>query len=930
MTRVKMTINTRADGLGAPSISTRPARAWPLHPVMVALCLAGLAGHQAYAREYFNPAFLDDGSGRVVDLSAYETAGVIPEGDYLVDVFMNQKQVFTRQMHFAKDDKGEVLPTLTPAQLKSAGVAIDRIAGLKGLAADAPVKDLRAAIPGSTVKFDMAKLRLDLTVPQVDMLVQDNGAVDPALWDEGVPGMMFNYMLSGTRTKNNGTNGQQGSHSTSLFGTVNGGANLGAWRLRSTLSYNKYSGGGQGYNANSQQTQFTNTYLQRDVPALRGEMYLGEKSTGNDVFADSVPFRGVQLVSEEQMLPNSARGFSPVVTGIASSTARVSVRKDGVLVYETTVPPGPFRLTDIYNAGSGGQLEVTVTEADGTKHVSTQSYSTLTTMKRPGAVDYEVSAGKYHTSGGGYQGSSEPIFAMATAKVGLPQYVTLYGGLLAAEKYQSAIVGVAASLGWLGAASLDATLARAHVNLSEHDGQGVSTGDGEQDGHGVAWRMRFTRRLESTGTSLDLSATRYDRRYMTFQDVVTSGRELNDDQAPWLRERRRSNRQVNLSQALGALGSLYLRASRDDYWNSTQEVKSVGAGFSSSIKGVSYNVDYSEDRTRREDGSWPSNRQVSLNVSVPFSLFNPRWDAVRDIYASYSVTHDNQGRTSQQTGMNGSLLDSKLSWNVSQSHDNQGGSDSGNAGLGWSGDRGNTSLNYGYSSRAQTLGGNASGAVVIHPHGVTLTRMLGDSMALVEAPGAGGVKVGSTSTDSRGYAVVPYLQTYQRNTVNLDTTTLPDGVDVPMSSAVVYPTKGAIVEAKFKTRVGRQAMLTLNFQGQPVPFGAIASLPTDDAADSAIVGDGGMLYLTGAPQSGQLKVSWGNAPDQQCRVRYDLGALPKLDKNDPNTLALSIVQQTLTCQPVAGSAAPVQSSAPDTAPATTPAAESLPVPANKP
>lgn len=943
MTTIKANKNDATSATRAAGRHAGPT--WRLHPVMVVLCLAGLVSLPAHAREYFNPAFLDDGSGNAVDLSAYETAGVVPEGNYLVDVYMNQTQVFTRQMRFAKNAAGEVLPDLTPAQLQTAGVAIDRLPGLKGLAPDAVIKDLRTAVPGATVKFDMSKLRLDLTVPQVDMLVQANGTVDPSLWDEGMPGMMFNYMGSANRTKTDGYNGMDGTHSDSLFGSVNGGANLGAWRLRSSFNYSKYSSSGQGYNSDSQHSQFSNTYVQRDVQALRAEMYAGEKSTGGDVFAESIPFRGVQLVSEDAMLPSSQRGFSPVVSGIANSTAKVSVRQNGNLIYETTVPPGPFRLTDI-NAGGSGELETTVTEADGTKHVSTQNFATIGDMKSPGAVDYEVSVGKYHGNNGAFQGSRDPLFGLATARVGLPGYMTLYGGLLVSNKYQSSVSGVAMSLGILGAISLDATLARAKVNTLGHDGANTPNtapsgdDDQEQTARGVAWKMQYARNIDATGTGLSVSGTRYSDRYLSFQDTTTAGYDLNVDQAPWLRERRRSNWQANLSQSLGWLGSLYLNASRNDYWSSDQVVKSVGGGFSSSIKGVNYSVNYSEDRTQSHAGSesWPTNRQVSLNVSVPFSLFNPPWQAVRDIYANYSMTHNNQGRTSQQTGVSGSFLDNKMSWSASQSHDNQGGGTSGNAGLSWSGDRFSSSLNYGYGANTRTLGGSASGGLVVHPHGITLTRSVGDAMALVEAPGASDVTVGGTSTDGRGYAVVPYLQPYQRNAVSLDTSTLPDGVDIPQSSATVYPTKGALVAAKFKARVGRQAMLTLNVNGKPVPFGALASLPTDDAVNSAIVGDGGMVYLTGAPQRGVLKVQWGSAPDQQCQVQYDLGPLPAIDKDAPNATAQSIVQQTLSCQPMAASPQVPQTPEPVPEPVTAPertpgkalAAQSLPVPANKP
>lgn len=70
----------------------------------------------------------------------------------------------------------------------------------------------------------------------------------------------------------------------------------------------------------------------------------------------------------------------------------------------------------------------------------------------------------------------------------------------------------------------------------------------------------------------------------------------------------------------------------------------------------------------------------------------------------------------------------------------------------------------------------------------------------------------------------------------------------------------------------------------------------------SIVGDGGMLYLMGAPQKGTLQVKWGNNPEQRCKVNYDLGELPQADNT--NNLGANIVQQTLDCQPLACVSAP--------------------------
>ncbi len=49
---------------------------------------------------------------------------------------------------------------------------------------------------------------------------------------------------------------------------------------------------------------------------------------------------------------------------------------------------------------------------------------------------------------------------------------------------------------------------------------------------------------------------------------------------------------------------------------------------------------------------------------------------------------------------------------------------------------------------------------MIHENGITLSQSLGETIGLVKAPGAEGIGVNNyagISTDSRGYAVVPYL-----------------------------------------------------------------------------------------------------------------------------------------------------------------------------
>ncbi len=302
----------------------------------------------------------------------------------------------------------------------------------------------------------------------------------------------------------------------------------------------------------------------------------------------------------------------------------------------------------------------------------------------------------------------------------------------------------------------------------------------------------------------------------------------------------------------------------------------MSLGYSNSLKGVSYGVNYNIDRMKDTNGNWPENRQISLNISIPFSIFGYSRD-LQSMYATSSITHDNSGRTQNLTGLSGNMLDGRLSYSASQSWGNQGQNSNSNMNAGYQGSKGSVSGGYSYSGDMQTMNMNASGGVLVHSEGVTFSRSMGESVALISAPGAAGVSVngGTAVTDWRGYAVAPYLTDYTRNSVGLDPSTLPEGVDVNQTNLNVYPTRGAVVKARFETRVGYQVLMTLKHGDGVVPFGAVAALANSDTdgESGSIVGDDGQVYLTGLPERGTLWVKWGETPERQCRVNFDVSGL---------------------------------------------------------
>ncbi|MDD9665714.1 fimbria/pilus outer membrane usher protein [Klebsiella pasteurii] len=811
----------------------------------------------AWARDYFDPALLSLAGGpeTITDLSAFEFSGQTPPGTYIVTLMVNRSDRGQHQITFSAGHAGQVFPLLTPAFLEEMGVNIPLLPSLSRLPADQPISNLSLLIPDARVKFDFQMQRLELSIPQIAMKPEIDTAVDPTLWEQGIPALLLNHTFNIGRSRQKGVPGQGDNEQENIFIGLRGGINWQAWRLRSDMTYvHNESRVGYRKKVRNQSSHFANTYLQRDIQSLRSDVLVGEYSTGNDVF-DSVPFIGVMARSSEEMLPNSQRGFSPIISGVALSNARVTVSQNGNVVYQTYVAPGQFRLKDLYQSGQAGELTVTVTESDGSTRTWRQAFSTLPIMQRTGGWSYELTAGRYNV--GAMQGAEQTPFTLGSLVYGLPYDITLYGGALLADKYVSLVTGSGLSLGEFGALSSDITTSSSIIDNEKRQGQ--------------SYRVRYAKSLLSSGTSVDVTAYRYStRNYFSFADFNSTEYLLGKREGAWRVERRRSDLQVRVSQTLGNYGSLYLSGSRSDYWGLKQSNTALSASYNGSLRGINFGLNFSVDQLSNSRNG-PQNRMASFNMQIPFSLFSNSQSINRG-YAIYQMSHDGEGQVRQQVGVNGSAADDRLSWSMLQGWSNSPQQDRGrrSVNIGWQGSKGMAMGGYSQSRRDSALNFSINGGLVVHPGGVTFSQSLGNTVAVVSAPGASGVSVinGGVRTDNRGYAVVPYLSPYQSNMIILDPTTLPDNVDLPQSSLQVYPTKGAVVNATFNTRTGYQALITLTHEGKVLPFGTVVT-PTgqNDKYNSSIVGDGGQVWLSGLPLRGKLTASWGNG---QCRTTFNL------------------------------------------------------------
>ncbi|MCM7511735.1 fimbrial biogenesis outer membrane usher protein [Enterobacter hormaechei] len=777
------------------------------------------------------------------DLSAFESGSQLP-GTYRVDVLIGGQIVDTREIKFdaVKNAEGETIlqPCLSVAQLNSWGI---KTGLFPDLASGGECAKL-SAIPQASTELVFSAQQLAIGIPQAALSAQARGYVPPEMWDEGIAAALLNYSLSGSN------NWGHGSNADSLYANLRSGINVGPWRIRNYATWIRDSSGNRKWDN-------VYVYAQRAIVPLKAQLTTGDGASQADVY-DSIPFRGVQLASDDDMMPDSLKGYAPVVRGIARTNAQVIIHQNGYQIYQSDVAPGAFEITDIYPTGSAGDLDVTVKESDGSEQRFSVAFASLPVLQREGRFKFAITGGQYRSSN---NDADQTLFSQLTGIYGLPYGLTLYGGLQESSKYYSLAAGMGKNLGDFGAFSTDVT-------------QAWSTSQNMQRNSGQSWRIRYSKNVVGTGTHFAIAGYRYSTSgYYGMQEVLDN---YSDNSA--LQNRRRNRAELTMSQNIGQnLGALTLSAVREDYWNSDKTIASYGAGYNNAWQSVNYGITYTFSKNGSTDSysrttRHGKDRQIALSVSIPLEAFLPR------TWVNYSINASKNNGTTHSVGLNGTALENNaLSWNVQQGHGTDAVGYTGNASVDFKGTYGEAYAGYGYDKGSDRLNYGLQGGIIAHADGVTFSQPLGETSVLVKAPGAVGVSIQNQSgakTDWRGYTAVSNLTPYRKNDVALRTDTLPDDVELELTNKTVIPTRGAVVREDYVAKVGMRVLMTLHHSGgEPVPFGAIATAANSES--SFIVGDKGQVYLTGLSPNGTLLVKWGNEESEQCRVNYRINEKDK-------------------------------------------------------
>ncbi|WP_053115647.1 outer membrane usher protein [Winslowiella iniecta] len=794
----------------------------------------------------FNTDVLDVEDRNNIDITRFAHKGYIMPGRYLMSVRLNKDVLAERPIDFypAEDNPDITLACLSPKLVNEFGLRpqpAEQLAWWHG----GECLDIRS-LKGMQARGDLSNSTLTLSLPQAYLEYQSANWDPPSRWDNGVPGILFDYNINSQLRSN-----REGSDRRSLSGMGTVGANAGAWRLRAEWQGRRDQEGDNKRNS----FDWTRYYAYRAIPRLEAKLVVGEDYLVSDIF-DSFRYAGASLRTDDNMLPPNLRGYAPEVTGVARTNARVIVMHQGRVLYESQVAAGPFRIQDISDSVMG-ELNVRVEEEDGSVQTFSLNTANIPYLTRPGRVRYKMSIGRpvdwQHSVDG-------PEFASGEFSWGINSGWSMYGGAIGSEKYQALALGVGRDLLAFGAMAFDVTRSVAQLPWGETL-------------QGNSYRLSYSKRFDDYGSQVTFAGYRFsERQFMSMGEYLDA-----------------RSRRSGMSNSKEMYTITF-----------AQDIKPIDASAQ-----FSYNRQTYWDRPESERYSIALSRYFDFmqwrNLSLSLSAWRNRYSNNRDdgVYLSLSVPLGNGGTLSYNGSLGRGNNSNQL--NYSDRRDN-GDTYSLSSGISRNGPelggyyqresslaQMSGSVNY-QQGNFTSLGGTIKGGITATADGMALHRQNtpGGTRLLLDTDGVADIPVrgsgGAVYSNQFGKLVIPDVSSYYRNQVNIDINKLPENADVSSSVVQATLTEGAIGYRKFAVVSGEKAMAVIRLaNGSVPPFGAqVLNLRQQEVG---LVGDGGSVWLSGIKPGESMSVHWDG--EKKCLL-----SLPEMIT--PSALANLL----LPCSPV--------------------------------
>ena len=576
------------------------------------------------------------------------------------------------------------------------------------------------------------------------------------------------------------------------------------------------------------------TTLNRDFPDQKITLRVGDSTTRSVSNGRSVYFGGVQLTRNFSLAPGFLTQPLPIISGTSSAPSTVELYVNDALRQTSNVPTGPFAIDNFPLLTGGGQVRVVVRDVLGRETVVVQPFFSHSSMLEAGLSDWSAELGAVRQNLGTENADYGQRFGAGLYRYGLNKETTLETNVQWGRDTQTIGLGIARALP-------GQVLGQATVSTS-HD---RTAGDGHEYSLGLEHNS-LVHGLSARVLGASMGFRQLGRQSATLPNKLETAANYTYSKDRW-----------------GNIGLGFAKI--DTYDRGTLNTYSLNY----SVR-VGAQATLSFSATRVSGQSSGTSVGASLNVPLDNRMFS-----------STSVNHRG-GKTDAYTSISQGLAgETGLGWRaLAGSRTGQG---YGEAGVYYQGSKGLLSADASSSSSQQSVRLGAQGAVVMMDGKVFASRRVQDSFALVEVPGYANVGVGfqgssQTKTDEAGFAFLPRLQPYQRNSIRLDPNELPISAELDTIEQIAVPSARSGVKVTFPVRSGRAALIRIALDDQlDAPAGAEIELVGDNK--EFFVARRGEAFITGLQAKNTLRLKHkgstctfeanmpvGNSPDEIVRL----------------------------------------------------------------
>lgn len=783
----------------------------------------------------FSSASLFGSKNKDVNLDLFSTANYIAEGNYIADVLVNERLLGELNLLFKHlDDSNSAVLCVDPILLTKLDLQDDYLRKLQ----QKDCLTIKEISPDASYNFDISTQALAVFIPQKFVKERPQGYIDPARFDKGVNSGFFGYSANYNHTET----------SDDQYLSLTGGLNINGWYYRHAGNFQSNS-----HSSLGNYRSYKNV-LNRDILPIHSRISIGQFNT-NALQQESLPIVGVQLASDLNMLPWSMRYYSPVIENVAYTNALVRIFQNGQKIYERTVPPGPFKITDLTSTSSGN-LTLEVIENGGEKKIFIIPMQNSFNLLKPEQYNYSLALGNYKT----IDKTTKSTILQGSYNYGLNNYLTLLGGVNLTENYQSMLLGTGLNTA-IGGFNLIGNLSKASIFSNDYQGQRLS--------------LDYIYNWNAYNFNVNIGGILQSQNYLTVLNALAllNYDDLIDDEQTNLRLtadlKNQFNINLNKSFSNQRLGSFNFSFLTNQYWTDKPNQYQFNLNYGNAWKLLNYSIGVSQ--TNYVSNSNKSDQSIYLSLSLPLDYKKS------NIFVNSNYQHNTvQDQKNDNFGVNlsgtsGEHNNINFGLGISQYQSRDSNSTTYNANIGYLLPQTNLAATVYSNGNDTQYSVSAQGAIIAHPYGITATNSVADTYSIVHVENGVGATVENAwgvKLDRWGNAIYPNISAYNLNSIAINPDQLPPEVTLESNQTQVIPRLYSSTLVTFKANVQSNILLRVNNPIEKIQFPMGSRIETQSGKLIGIMGQSNQSLLSNDIRhvNEPLKVIWGNQVKQSCLI----------------------------------------------------------------